>query len=60
MKTLTITWQQLVDAAGVTWPRCAGTQQEMQHAMDRPRAALGPLAGPHPFLSTVHLKPLPC
>jgi anti-sigma factor RsiW len=56
MKTLTITWQRLVDEAGATCPRCAGTQQEMQHAVDRLRAALAPL-GVQPVLETREIDP---
>ena len=39
MKELTITWQRLIDSTGSTCPRCAGTQQQVQQAMDRLRAA---------------------
>lgn len=56
MKTLTISWQRLVDAAGATCPRCAGTQQQMQQAVDRLRAALEPL-GVQPVLETRAIDP---
>lgn len=51
MKDLTITWQRLIDATGSTCPRCAGTQQEVQRAVERLRAALEPL-GVRPVLET--------
>ena len=51
MKDLTITWQRLIDATGTTCPRCAGTQQEVQRAVERLRAALEPL-GVRPVLET--------
>ena len=51
MKNLPIIWQRLVDATGTTCPRCAGTQQEMQRAVDRLRTALEPL-GVQPVLET--------
>ena len=49
MKELTITWQRLIDSTGSTCPRCAGTQQQVQQAVDRLRAALEPL-GVRPVL----------
>ncbi|MDD2713094.1 MAG: DUF2703 domain-containing protein [Simplicispira sp.] len=51
MKNLPILWQRLVDTTGATCPRCAGTQQEMQQAVERLRAALEPL-GVRPVLET--------
>lgn len=51
MKNLPILWQRLVDTTGSTCPRCAGTQQEMQRAVERLRAALEPL-GVRPVLET--------
>lgn len=51
MQDLTITWQRLIDATGSTCPRCAGTQQEVQRAVERLRAALEPL-GVRPVLET--------
>lgn len=51
MKKLTITWQRLVDETGATCPRCAGTQEQVQRAVDRLRAALEPL-GVLPVLET--------
>ena len=56
MKKLPITWQRLVDDTGATCPRCAGTQQEMQRAVDRLRAALEPL-GVQPVLETRAMDP---
>lgn len=56
MKELTIIWQRLVDGAGATCPRCAGTQQEMAQAVDRLRAALEPL-GVRPVLETREIEP---
>ena len=56
MKELTITWQRLVDATGSTCPRCAGTQEEVQQAVDRLRAALEPL-GVRPVLETREIDP---
>lgn len=56
MKTLTITWQRLVDTTGSTCPRCAGTQQEVQRAVDRLRDALEPL-GVRPVLATHEIDP---
>ncbi len=43
MKTLSINWQRLVDAGGSTCPRCGTTQQEVEHAVERLKAALEPL-----------------
>ena len=51
MKKLTITWQRLIDETGSTCPRCAGTQQQVQRAVDRLRVALEPL-GVLPVLET--------
>jgi anti-sigma factor RsiW len=56
MKELTITWQRLVDATGSTCPRCAGTQEEVQQAVDRLRAALEPL-GVRPVLEMREIDP---
>ena len=56
MKELTITWQRLVDATGSTCPRCAGTQEEIQQAVDRLRAALEPL-GVRPVLDMREIDP---
>ena len=56
MKELTITWQRLVDATGSTCPRCAGTQEEIQQAVDRLRAALEPL-GVRPVLEMREIDP---
>ena len=51
MKPLPIVWQRLVDARGKTCERCDATHQEMQRALGRLRAALGPL-GIEPILET--------
>lgn len=56
MKELTITWQRLIDSTGSTCPRCAGTQQQVQQAVDRLRAALEPL-GVRPVLETREIDP---
>lgn len=56
MKNLSITWQRLVDESGSTCPRCAGTEQEMQRAVERLRAALDPL-GVQPVLETREIAP---
>ena len=56
MKNLSITWQRLVDESGSTCPRCAGTEQEMQRAVERLRAALEPL-GVQPVLETREIAP---
>lgn len=56
MKNLSITWQRLVDESGSTCPRCAGTEQEMQRAVERLRAALEPL-GVQPVLETREIVP---
>lgn len=56
MKELTITWQRLVDATGSTCPRCAGTQEEIQRAVDRLCAALEPL-GVRPVLDMREIDP---
>ena len=56
MKELTITWQRLVDATGSTCPRCAGTQEEVQQAVDRLHAALEPL-GVRPVLEMREIDP---
>lgn len=51
MKPLPIVWQRLVGAAGTTCPRCQGTHEEMQRAVDRLKIALAPL-GVEPVLET--------
>ena len=56
MKELTITWQRLIDSTGSTCPRCAGTHQQVQQAVDRLRAALEPL-GVRPVLETREIDP---
>ena len=56
MKELTITWQRLIDSTGSTCPRCAGTHQQVQQAVDRLRAALEPL-GERPVLETREIDP---
>lgn len=56
MKNLSLTWQRLVDESGSTCPRCAGTEQEMQRAVERLRAALEPL-GVQPVLETREIAP---
>jgi anti-sigma factor RsiW len=56
MKNLSITWQRLVDESGSTCPRCAGTEQEMQRAVERLRTALEPL-GVQPVLETREIAP---
>lgn len=56
MKNLSVTWQRLVDESGSTCPRCAGTEQEMQRAVERLRAALEPL-GVQPVLETREIAP---
>ena len=56
MTELTITWQRLIDSTGSTCPRCAGTQRQVQQAVDRLRAALEPL-GVHPVLEMREIDP---
>ena len=56
MTELTITWQRLIDSTGSTCPRCAGTHQQVQQAVDRLRAALEPL-GVHPVLEMREIDP---
>lgn len=56
MKKLTLVWQRLVDETGSTCPRCAGTQEQVQRAVDRLRAALEPL-GVLPVLETQEIDP---
>ena len=56
MTELTITWQRLIDTTGSTCPRCAGTHQQVQQAVDRLRAALEPL-GVRPVLETREIDP---
>lgn len=56
MTELTITWQRLIDSTGSTCPRCAGTHQQVQQAVDRLRAALEPL-GVRPVLETREIDP---
>lgn len=56
MTKLTITWQRLIDSTGSTCPRCAGTHQQVQQAVDRLRAALEPL-GVRPVLETREIDP---
>jgi hypothetical protein len=43
MKTLPIVWQRLVSAAGTTCPRCQGTHEEVQRAVERLKRAVEPL-----------------
>ena len=43
MKTLPIVWQRLVSAAGTTCPRCQGTHDEVQRAVERLKRAVEPL-----------------
>lgn len=43
MKTLPIVWQRLVSAAGTTCPRCQGTYEEVQRAVERLKLAVEPL-----------------
>ena len=43
MKTLPIVWQRLVNTQGRTCPRCHGTGDEVQRAVDRLKATLEPL-----------------
>ena len=43
MKTLPIVWQRLVHTQGRTCPRCHGTGDEVQRAVDRLKATLEPL-----------------
>lgn len=50
MKTLSIVWQRLV-SSGETCPRCAGTGNEVEHAVQQLRAQLLPL-GIEPVLET--------
>lgn len=56
MKTLSILWQRLVDASGSTCPRCEGTQQAVEQAVERLKAALAPL-GVEPHLETREITP---
>ena len=56
MTELTITWQRLIDSTGSTCPRCAGTHQQVQQAVDRLRAALEPL-GVRPVLEMREIDP---
>ena len=56
MTELTITWQRLIDSTGSTCPRCDGTQQQVQQAVDRLRAALEPL-GVRPVLEMREIDP---
>jgi anti-sigma factor RsiW len=51
MKPLPIVWQRLVDTSGKTCERCDATHQEMQRAVGKLKAALGPL-GIEPTLET--------
>ena len=55
MKTLSIVWQRLVNTQGKTCPRCHGTGDEVQRAVERLKAALLPL-GVEPKLETVELS----
>ncbi|MDQ3059915.1 MAG: DUF2703 domain-containing protein [Pseudomonadota bacterium] len=43
MKSLPIVWQRLVSSAGTTCPRCQGTHEEVQSAVERLKLALEPL-----------------
>lgn len=43
MKSLPIVWQRLVSAAGRTCPRCQGTHEEVQRAVERLKLAVEPL-----------------
>lgn len=54
MKTLSIVWQRLVDASGSTCPRCEGTGNSVERAVERLKAALAPL-GVEPRLETREL-----
>ena len=56
MKHLPIVWQRLLNESGATCPRCAGTQQEVQQAVDRLSAALAPL-GVQPVLEVRAIAP---
>ena len=51
MKTLPIVWQRLVSSDGKTCDRCNATYREMQRAVGKLKAALGPL-GVEPTLET--------
>ena len=51
MKTLTITWQRLVDGEGQTCPRCQGTHEELEKAIVILEHSLQPL-GIKPDLQT--------
>ncbi len=51
MKPLPIVWQRLVSPEGKTCDRCNATYQEMQRAVGKLKAALGPL-GIEPTLET--------
>lgn len=56
MKTLNIVWQRLVDDSGSTCPRCSTTQQQVERAVERLKAALAPL-GVEPRLETRAIAP---
>ncbi len=43
MKILPIIWQRLVSVGGTSCPRCQGTQDEVQRAVERLKVALEPL-----------------
>lgn len=43
MKTLPIVWQRLVSDQGSTCPRCHGTGQEVESAVEQLKTALAPL-----------------
>lgn len=43
MKTLKIIWQRLVNEAGSTCPRCQGTHEQIEHAVNKLNATLSPL-----------------
>ena len=55
MKILPIVWQRLVNPEGRTCPRCHGTGDEVQRAVDRLKAILEPL-GIEPTLKTTELN----
>lgn len=54
MKFLPIVWQRLVSSLGSTCPRCQGTQEEVQKAIERLKIALEPL-GMQPTLEILGL-----
>jgi len=56
MKTLTVVWQRLVDDSGSTCPRCSTTEEHVEHAVERLKAALAPL-GVEPQLETREIAP---